>query len=199
LTITRLAPLPKGAFLICSNHRSHADSVVIMTAMDLPFQSSALLAAADYYFQNRVRWKIVSSMLWLIPIARRSSTEAFRSLLAKCDQALEHGVRAFIAYPEGGRKSAPTVAAFKRAPAAVAVRLGIPIVPVFLEGTDRLLPVGGLVPGATHISVVIGPPLWPPPARTGPDVRRASVDLTQALQQAVQALASEAATISAGQ
>ncbi|MEE3199098.1 MAG: lysophospholipid acyltransferase family protein, partial [Planctomycetota bacterium] len=55
------------------------------------------------------------------------------------------GKRNLIIYPEGTRSRDGTMGNFKRGPAVVAVELGIPIVPAWVEGSHKCWPKGKIL------------------------------------------------------
>ena len=63
--------------MVCANHRSHVDSLVLMHAAGLRFAQCGLLAAEDYYFRQAARLRLVSSVLRLVPVERRPTADGF--------------------------------------------------------------------------------------------------------------------------
>jgi 1-acyl-sn-glycerol-3-phosphate acyltransferase len=92
-----------------------------------------------------------------------------------------------LIFPEGGRTPDGWGQHHRAGTAWLSVRTGRPVIPVYLEGTRRILPrQGGRVrPGTTNVT--FGHPLRPPP---GVDARRLAVDI----ERAVEVLADEQAT-----
>jgi 1-acyl-sn-glycerol-3-phosphate acyltransferase len=159
LTVTFETPLPQGPFMVCANHRSHVDSPVLMAAADVPFAQCGLLAAEDYFFRHPERLRLVSSVLRLIPVERRPTARGFAATLAACSAFLDTGGRMVIAYPEGTRGTTAALRPFKRGPATLAQRYGLPIVPAFIFASERVLPKGRTVPRPSAITVRFGTPL----------------------------------------
>jgi 1-acyl-sn-glycerol-3-phosphate acyltransferase len=176
--------------MVCTNHNSHLDSVAIMAALGMPFSACALLAAEDYFFHSRMRLRALARALTLIPVRRRASAASFRLTIDRCRHFLGHGGRALIAYPEGSRGGGG-IRSFKRGPAAIAIALGLPIVPGFVDGTDRILPKGRTLPRPGPIKVHFGRPLGFEPRAKGTDGRRSKA-LTAELEGRVRALQSAA-------
>ena len=89
-----------------------------------------------------------------------------------------------LIFPEGGRSPDGWGQPFRAGAAFLAVRCGVPVVPVHLEGTGRILPKGSskIVPGRTQVT--FGAPLTPGPDE---DMR----DLAARIEAAVTALADE--------
>src|SRR5271155_4218612 len=68
LTVTGQHHLPPSPFIVCSNHSSHVDSAVLMTATGRPFSTFALLGASDYFFKQWGTKFLVSRFMNVIPI-----------------------------------------------------------------------------------------------------------------------------------
>ena len=156
LTVEGRYHLPDEPFLLCSNHSSHADSAVLMTASGRPFCHFALLGASDYFFRSpRVRWS-VSPLMNVIPIERRPGRESLAACLATCRRFLEQTRGGLILYPEGTRSPDGEMRAFKAGAALFASELGVPLVPAYIDGTHRILPKGRFVPRPSRVTVRFG-------------------------------------------
>lgn len=189
LTADFAAPLPATPFMVCANHRSHADSPLLMAAAGIPFAQCGLLAAEDYYFRHPLRLRIVSSVLRIIPVERQPTRGGFATTLAACSSFLETGGRLLIAYPEGTRGTGSALRAFKRGPATLALRHGLAIVPAFIAGSERVLPKGRLWPRPNAVRVRFGTPLAAPALAHPGAARLEASRLTELLNDQVRSLA----------
>ena len=90
-------------------------------------------------------------------------------------------------FPEGGRSPDGWGQDWKPGAAFLALRANTPVVPVFLEGTDRVLPKGASRPRPDSTTVTFGHPILP---AKGDDARR----LGARIEKAVGELADEATT-----
>jgi 1-acyl-sn-glycerol-3-phosphate acyltransferase len=171
--------------IFAANHASHADLPLVLSILPPRFRHRTLVgAAADYFFDTRWKAALWSFAIAAIPIERqrvsRRSAEEARQLLSRG--------WSLVIFPEGGRTPDGWARPFRPGGAAyLATRSGLPLVPMYLEGTRRILPRGSgtLRPSSTRVCV--GRPLWP---EDGEDARR----LTARLEAAVAALADETAT-----
>ncbi len=154
--------LPTSPFLLCSNHNSHMDSPVLMTASRLPFSSFGMLAARDYFFENRTR-RVGSQMIMnLIPIERNANRKSILQSVASCQSFIRAGGRGLIIYPEGTRSTTGVLRGkFKKGPAIIAVELGLPIVPVYVSGTSAAWGKGKRFMRPRPIRVTFGAPIMP--------------------------------------
>jgi 1-acyl-sn-glycerol-3-phosphate acyltransferase len=159
LTVEGREHLPASPFIICSNHTSHIDSAVLMTASGLPFSMFALLGASDYFFDSwRVRF-VVSRFMNVIPIDRQAQPRSLRRSVAMCDEFLQRTRGNLILYPEGTRSSTGEMQAFKKGAGLFAVELGVPVVPAYIEGAHKILAKGKNMPRLGTVTVRFGEPV----------------------------------------
>jgi 1-acyl-sn-glycerol-3-phosphate acyltransferase len=151
--------LPSVPFLICANHASHLDSIALMIASGQPFGRFAIMAAEDYFFGNKLRRFGFKYLLNLIPVDRLASPSSVHKTLSSCAEFLKPGNRNLILFPEGTRSASGDIDPFKPAAALFPLRLRLPMVPVFIGGTGRVLPKGRFFPKRGSIEVRIGKPL----------------------------------------
>lgn len=150
--------LPEHSFILCSNHNSHIDTPVLMLATGIPFNQFSMVAAKDYFFDNRWR-KMIGVIMNLIPLDRKASRSSLINYVSTCQHFVEQGCRHLIIYPEGTRSMTGELQPFKRGPAFIAQKLGIPLVPVYVDGTYKLMSKGHFFPKIGRITVRFGKPI----------------------------------------
>jgi 1-acyl-sn-glycerol-3-phosphate acyltransferase len=159
LTVKESHNLPATPFLLCSNHTSHADSAVLMTASGRSFRSFALIGASDYFFHSRrLRWT-VSPLMNVIPIDRDPGAKSLSACLATCRQFMQQTGGSLILYPEGTRSKNGRLGTFKSGAALFAIELDVPVVPAYIEGAHRILPKGRYIPRSHPVTVRFGEPV----------------------------------------
>ena len=161
LEVSGRGNLPDGPFILCSNHASHMDSIVLMAASSHGFDRFGLLAASDYFFRSALVYRWFSSLVNLIPVSRIRGAESFHHTLALCRKFVESEGRSLIVFPEGARSRNGSIGPFKPGIGVISDRLGIPIVPAYIEGTREAMPKGRLFPARGRLSVRIGAPIYP--------------------------------------
>lgn len=176
----RLPPLP---YIVCSNHSSHMDAIVLMAATGRPFAQFGLLAATDYFFSNALVHRAFSSLVKLIPIDRERGSAGLPRTIGLCREFLAPGERGLVIFPEGTRSRTGQIGRFKRGVALIASELALPIVPAYIEGSSTLMPKGRLFPRPGRVTVHLGEPIAPAQA---PD-HDALVQLVEARVLALQA------------
>jgi 1-acyl-sn-glycerol-3-phosphate acyltransferase/long-chain acyl-CoA synthetase len=162
LDVDACEPLPSRPFVLCSNHASHLDSAVLMVATRLPFDTFRLLAAADYFDLQSLTGRLTRAVLNIVTIDRRSGQSlSLRRTISECGDLVRTRQVRLIAFPEGTRSTTGDLLPFKRGPALLAVALGLPVVPAYIDGARSALPKGRWVPRPMPIRVRFGRPIQP--------------------------------------
>jgi 1-acyl-sn-glycerol-3-phosphate acyltransferase len=159
LTVEGREHLPTPPFILCSNHASHIDSAVLMTAAGLPFSTFSMLGASDYFFDSHRIKFVVSRFMNVIPIDRHARHQSLQRSLAMCAEFLQRKHGNLILYPEGTRSSSGEIQTFKKGAGLFAVELGVPVVPAHIDGAHRVLTKGKFVPRPGGVTVRFGEPI----------------------------------------
>jgi 1-acyl-sn-glycerol-3-phosphate acyltransferase len=142
-----------------ANHSSHLDAPLIVSSLPRRFADRlAVGAAADYFFDARVRAAATVLFFNAFPVERHGS----RRLRSLAMELLDDGWNLLL-FPEGTRSEDGWMSAFKPGTAQLCVSKGVPVVPVALRGAYAAMPRGRNwpVPGRPRISVRYGRPLYP--------------------------------------
>jgi 1-acyl-sn-glycerol-3-phosphate acyltransferase len=124
--------IPPGVCLFAANHTSSADAPAVVGA--IPRRIAILLK------ESLFRYPIVGAAFRLakfIPVNRRSRDSALESL-EKAVQELRVG-QSFLIYPEGTRSPDGRLQHFKKGAVVMAIKAGVPIVPVACSGAHRVM------------------------------------------------------------
>ena len=141
----------------------------ILGVSTIGFNNLAMMAAKDYWFDNKIRKFVFNIFLNLIPIERKFSrgvnSPGGKMTLDKtikyCKDFLNKGNRALLIYPEGTRTRTGEIQPFKEGVALFAAKLNVPIVPSYIDGTFRAWKKGSFFLKPVKITVMIGEPLTP--------------------------------------
>ncbi|MFI5805368.1 lysophospholipid acyltransferase family protein [Streptomyces sp. NPDC051561] len=163
--VERRGHLPRGGCVVVANHSSHADTAALLAGLDAR-HTPAIGAAADYWFSSPWRSRVCRRLAAGFPVRRKGG--GLDDLLSMSDE-LRSG-RAVVLFPEGTRGDGE-VGSFHRGALLLAERAGVPVVPVGIAGTNRLLPKHGRLRSAL-VRIRIGDPL---PASSTPEEARAAV------------------------
>jgi 1-acyl-sn-glycerol-3-phosphate acyltransferase len=130
----------------------------------------------------------VLSALGAFPVTRGS---ADREALKRCIAVLEAG-EPLVLFPEGTRQSGPIVQPLFDGAAYVAVKAGVPIIPVGIGGSERVMPKGSKMIYPRKCVLVVGEPIIAAMDETGRVPRSAVKDVTSRLYEDLQRLFDEA-------
>ena len=156
-----LVDLP-APLLICPNHQSHLDIPVLRRSLGSRGRRRLAIAAADDYWFKRRLYRLVVS--WFAAVSFRrdgSGAESVRSVEA----LLASGWRVVI-FPEGTRSRTGAIGPFKPGAGLIAVRTGVPVLPVRVDGLWQVLPPGARRPRRHRARVRFGEPLTARPDET---------------------------------
>jgi 1-acyl-sn-glycerol-3-phosphate acyltransferase len=163
--LDRIAELDPPAIFVC-NHHSHLDTALLLTSLPSRFRHKAVVgAAADYFFTTPVRSAVSALSIAAIPIERHRVNRRSSDLAAE----LVVDGWSLVVFPEGGRSPDGWGQGFRGGAAYLSVRSGRPVVPVYAEGTRRVLkkgdryptPVGRPFAKGSGVHVTFGRPLVP--------------------------------------
>ena len=176
-----------GGYVLAPSHRS---------MMDIPFL--ALVTKDRVRFMGKAEvFKVpvlgaAFAALGGFPVARDGTD---RKAVRDSMEMLQHGEKLAV-FPEGTRQNGDKIQPLQPGAAYLALRAGVPIVPVGIAGSEAIIRSRGrFFPRFDRVAIVIGEPVIPPP-RTKSTVPRADVDaLTAQLAEVLQATFDEAVAL----
>jgi len=130
--------IPPGTCLFVANHTSSADAPAVVNA--IPRRIAILLKKSLF------RYPIVGQAFQLarfIPVERSKHDSAIASL-EKAIEAMKQG-QSFLIYPEGTRSPDGRLQEFKKGAVVMAIKAGVPIVPIACSGAHRVMEKRSLV------------------------------------------------------
>ena len=173
-----------GPVIFAANHHSHVDTPLLVTSIPEPWRHRLFVgAAADYFFRTRLTSAVSALALGAIPIER---AKVGRRSADRAAALLTEGWSMLI-FPEGGRSPDGWGQPFRGGTAYLALRCAVPVVPVHVDGTGRILRKGRKLPTPATARVTFGTPLRP---ESDQDARR----FAAAIERAVAELADEASS-----
>jgi 1-acyl-sn-glycerol-3-phosphate acyltransferase len=140
------------SYIIISNHQSHFDALALVTTLGI-----------------QIRW-VGKKELLKIPLfgwALRQAGTIFvdRSSTEKAIRSIEEGIGrlhpgvSILFFAEGSRSTDGELQAFKKGGFVSAINTGLPILPVTVNGSRKILPKGSFVFHSGPIEVVVGQPI----------------------------------------
>jgi long-chain acyl-CoA synthetase len=167
--------------IFAPNHRSLLDPFVIGAVLPLArLRQTFWGGATDWLFTTPfARW--LSRLANVVPVDPRRTAISSLALGAAVLQRRQ----SLVWFPEGGRSPTDELQRFLPGVGKLLERFKVPVIPVFIHGTERALPVGRLVPRPARVTVVFGDPIQPDElARRGQGTEPAE-RITNALRDAV--------------
>jgi 1-acyl-sn-glycerol-3-phosphate acyltransferase len=146
-----------GGAILAANHQSVVDSVFLPLMVDRPVTFSA---KAEYFTASGPMARVWAAYLRATNQLRmeRDGPRAAQDTLEAALALLQQG-QLFGIYPEGTRS--PDGRLYRGRPGVgwLALRSGLPVIPVALSGTRKVLPPGRMIPRPGRIGVTIGKPV----------------------------------------
>ena len=167
LRVEGLEHVPReGAFMLAANHASHVDTAAVFAALPREMRRRVVAAAAqDYFFDAGPRQAIARILFNVIPVSRKISTTS--DPLGHVVRALREGYGVLL-FPEGTRSQNGRIGPFRSGIGRLAAEFpDVPIVPVLIDGTARVLPKQASFPRPASVAIRFGPPLAHARARLG--------------------------------
>lgn len=139
-------------YVYAANHSSLIDTPALFAYLPHPFR---IMAKRELFWIPFMGWH-----LWTnghFPIDRRDSRRTAKSVRAVID-GVRQG-RSLAVFPEGTRTPDGRLQEFKPGAFKIAIKAGVPIVPVAIRGTFELLPKTSLAPIPGSVDVFICEPI----------------------------------------
>jgi 1-acyl-sn-glycerol-3-phosphate acyltransferase len=139
---------PEKGYVLVSNHSSYFDIPVIMASLPVQFRFFAK--------QGLFRIPFLGTHLQRaghIPVIRGDARASLKSMSEGARMLRERNLSVLV-FPEGGR-TVDHLAEFKEGTAYIAIKAGVPAVPIGLEGMRNILKMhtGYVYPGTVHLRV----------------------------------------------
>ena len=155
--------------ILASNHQSHMDTPVIMAALPPRLRYRIAPAMAKEFFKphffpdehsrrawltNSLNYYLAALFFNAFPLPQREA--GARQTLRYIGAVLEDGFSVLI-FPEGRRTETGTIGTFRPGIGMIASRLRVPVVPVRIDGLDRVLPPSWRMARPGRVRVAFGP------------------------------------------
>jgi len=174
--------VPKGTFILAPSHRSTLDIplAATVTRRRMRFMAKRQLWHGPF-------WSWVFDELGAVPVDRDGGD---RAALRVTEAALLEG-EPVVVFPEGTRCSGPELSPLFSGAAYLALKQGVPIVPVGIGGSEQITVRRGPIKWFSRVCVVVGEPITCD--RTQGTIKRSAITATNdELRTRLQACLSEA-------
>jgi 1-acyl-sn-glycerol-3-phosphate acyltransferase len=142
-----------GSYVFISNHLSFLDTPVVLANIPVQFRFLAKRGLFQVPFLGQHL-----SRAGHIPVPREDPRAAVKTMQLAAETIQRKKISLLI-FPEGGRSHSGELQPFKEGGAYIAIRAGIPVVPIAISGTRELLPWGSGVVLSGNVSVRILKPI----------------------------------------
>jgi long-chain acyl-CoA synthetase len=173
VTVEGLAHLERleGPVIFAANHQSHLDTPVILDSLPARWRYRVAPAMAKEFFKahfypeqhgrrawftNSLNYYLAAFFFNAFPLPQRES--GTRQTLRYAGDLLAAGYSILI-FPEGKRTEGGEINPFRAGVGMMASRLEVPVVPVRLEGLDRILHLKAKFPTVGHARCAFGAPM----------------------------------------
>jgi len=141
--------IPKYPCIVAANHRSYLDPPVLNAVFPEPL----FFLAKEDLFKPPLGWLI--KHMRTLPVKRNINDIL---ILEESLKLLQSGCKICI-FPEGRRVEPGQFGRPKPGLGFLAIKSGFPVLPVYIHGTDKILPRGAIIPKPiAKVKVVIGKP-----------------------------------------
>src|SRR5579884_2050149 len=141
---------PAGSYVFIANHLSYMDTPVALANIPVQFRFLAKRGLFQIPFLGTHL-----SRAGHIPVPREDPRASVKTMQIAAETIQRKNISLLI-FPEGGRSHDGTLRPFKEGGAYIAIRAGVPVVPVAIIGTRAVLPYGaGVVkPGFVTLRIL---------------------------------------------
>ncbi|HUM04130.1 MAG TPA: AMP-binding protein [Terriglobales bacterium] len=154
-----------GPFLLCSNHQSYFDPVVMGALLPWRlFRDTFALGTSDIFGEGFMR----QLARWVRVVVLDPDANLVPAMKAGA-YGLRQG-RVLILYPEGERSNTGLPVVFRKGAAILSIHEQAPIVPVAIEGFYDAWPRHQKLPRLANLQITFGKPICPPPASAASEV-----------------------------
>jgi long-chain acyl-CoA synthetase len=161
----------EGPVVFASNHTSHMDVPAILAALPGRWRARVAPAMAKEFFKahffpadhtwrqwftNSLNYYLAAFYFNAFPLPQREA--GARQTLKYIGELTGQGWSVLI-FPEGVRSASGDLKPFRGGIGMIGARLDIPVIPVRIDGADRVLPTGSSYIKPGPVRVAFGPPL----------------------------------------
>jgi len=144
--------LQDGPQILASNHQGAFDILALQAFIPMQFR---WVAKKSLFKIPIVGWSM--SLAGYIGIERERASSAYKSIEAAAER-IKNGTSVLI-FPEGTRSATGELLPFKRGGFLLAVKSGVPVIPISITGTKDIMKKGSVLINPGRIKIVIGRPI----------------------------------------
>lgn len=144
---------PEASYVFIANHLSYMDTPVALANVPVQFRFLAKRGLFQIPFLGTHL-----SRAGHIPVPREDPRASVKTMQLAAETIQQKNISLLI-FPEGGRSHDGVLRPFKEGGLYIAIRAGVPVVPLVMIGTRKILPYGGGVVQAGEVILRILEPI----------------------------------------
>ena len=144
---------PAGSYVFIANHLSYMDTPVALAHIPVQFR----FLAKRGLFQIPLLGQHLSSA-GHIPVPREDPRAAVKTM-QQAAEVIQQKKISLLIFPEGGRSHDGILRPFKEGGAYIAIKAGVPLVPLVMIGTRQVLPYGAGIVQSGEVTLRILKPI----------------------------------------
>jgi long-chain acyl-CoA synthetase len=149
--------IPDGPCIIAPNHQSFFDGLFVASFLKRKVIKQTYFYAKKKHVNNAILRFMASTNNVIVMDLEENLKESIQKMAA----ALKAGKKVII-FPEGTRTKNGQLGEFKKTFAILSTILGVPVVPVVIDGADKALPLGAKIPRLwAKVTVKFLPAMYP--------------------------------------
>jgi 1-acyl-sn-glycerol-3-phosphate acyltransferase len=146
--------ISKPPYILMCNHQSTLDIFALLSSLRLSFK---WIAKKELFTVPFLGWALKSGRN--ISLDRENPRKALKAMHDAADR-IKDGINVVV-FPEGTWSPDGTLLPFKKGAFSLALRTGVPIIPVGIRGTGKLQPEGCFIPKEKgQVQIKIGKPVY---------------------------------------
>jgi len=149
--------IPDGPFILAPNHQSYFDGMFVSVYLKNKIFKDTYFYAKEKHVKNPLLRAIANRNNVIIMDINKDLKESLQKLAAVLRKK-----KNIIIFPEGTRSQTGKLGEFKKAFAILSRELNVPVVPVSIEGANKAMPKGSILPRPwKKINIKFHKPVYP--------------------------------------
>ena len=145
----------KGPFILAANHESYLDGMFVMSAVPNDLIRHTYFVAKEKHVTRPITVHLASKLNVIV-----LHMSNLKNSIQQLGEVLKRG-ESLIIFPEGTRTETGRLGEFKKTFAILSVELGVPVIPVTIDGAFEAMPKHQKVPSRGNVSVTVHEPINP--------------------------------------
>jgi 1-acyl-sn-glycerol-3-phosphate acyltransferase len=140
------------SYVLAANHASYMDTPAVLSSVPLQFRFYAKKGLFSVPFMG---WHLTRA--GHLPVVKDDPRASLKMMSEGARMVREKGI-SLLLFPEGGR-TPKQMRPFREGAAYIAIKAGVPLVPIALINTRNILPMGSMIVSSGEIQLIILDPI----------------------------------------